>query len=228
MRATRVRPGRAPDRRPVRTSSSTAGRETPSTITVDEPVAARIRVSSHYPFERVEPAPRVRPGRGARVPPRPPGRATRCAGRRARRRTVRLGAARRRAGHGAMTRLSAQASTARATAPTTGDRVRLGDTDLWIRVARRPHGARRRAGLGLRQEPPQPDRRRATRRPGRRELDVVIAGVARGRPGHRRRQGRHRHQGRPDRRHRPGRATPRSATDRPAIGPHTEPSWATA
>ena len=50
--------------------------------------------------------------------------------------------------------------------PTTGDRVRLGDTDLWIRVERRSPGARRRADLGLRQDAPpagDPGPRRPTR-----------------------------------------------------------------
>ena len=86
---------------------------------------------------------------------------------------------------------------------------------------RRPHRARRRAGLGLREEPPQPDRpvgRRdgpvgARRRPPRR---------ARRRPRHRRRQGRHRHQGRPHRGHRPGRQPRDQRRHRPRHRPPHE------
>ena len=51
-----------------------------------------------------------------------------------------------------MTRISAAEYRARYGA-TTGDRVRLGDTDLWVSVPDGPVLARRRADLGLRQEP---------------------------------------------------------------------------
>ena len=74
-----------------------------------------------------------------------------------------------------------------------------------------PHRAGRRAGLGLREEPA--DANRAGRHGGRAVGTRHRAHRrARHRPGPRRRQGRHRHQGRPHRRHRPGAAAPRSAT----------------
>ena len=79
-------------------------------------------------------------------------------------------------GLGTMTRISAE-EYGRRYGATTGDRVRLGDTDLWIRVGRRSHGPRRRAGVGLREEPPLADGQhdRAT---AESELDAVIAGAS--------------------------------------------------
>ena len=185
----------------------------------------RIRISSHYPFDRVNPRLEFdrAAARGFHLDLAAgawtgwePGET----------KTVRLVRYAGAAGHGAMTRLSAEEYRARY-GPTTGDRVRLGDTDLWIRVGGGPHGPRRRAGLGLREEPAQPDRAvgrgvrtvGARRRPHRR---------ARRRPGHRRRQGRHRHQGRPDRRASAGPGAPRSATaSTSSSAPTRSRSWPT-
>ena len=52
-----------------------------------------------------------------------------------------------------MRRLSPQERLARY-GPTTGDRVRLGDTDLWVRVAEDRQAPGDEPHLGLRQDPP--------------------------------------------------------------------------
>ena len=136
-----------------------------------------IRVSSHYPFDRVNPrlvfdrdaargfrldlpAGRVRAlvaGRDADRPPRPVRR--RRDGRRPRR--------------ARMTRLSPADRLARY-GPSTGDRVRLADTDLWVRVAedRQAPGDEPIWGYAKTIRP-----RSAQGRPGPSELDVVIAGA---------------------------------------------------
>ena len=104
----------------------------------------------------------------------------------------------------------ARASASPATARSVGDRVRLGGHGAVGARRRGPPGARRRADLGLREDPPAADdaggssvavRARRRRR-----------GRARHRSDDRRGQGRHRDQGRPDRGRRAGPATRRSAT----------------
>ena len=209
-RRTRSGRGALRDRRPRPTSRVNDGRER-DRARRHEHVPAPDPGLVALPVPPGQPAARVRSRRGARASTstcRPaPGRA----GSRARRRPSGSSAtAARAATTSGVTRLSAEEYRARY-GPTTGDRVRLGDTDLWIRVAEDRTAPRRRAGVGLREEPALADGpvgrgRRAVgarRRPHRR---------ARRRPRHRRRQGRHRHQGRPDRRHRAGRGARRSAT----------------
>ena len=146
-----------------------------------------VRVSSHYPFERVNPrlASTARPPRGFRLDV-PAGDSSRWAPGETRRSTSSATAGARRrpattpARSATMTRLSAEEYRARY-GPTTGDRVRLGDTDLWLRVERdRTARATSRSGAT-----PRTSARRmaqADRPAGPSELDVVIAGVARRRP----------------------------------------------
>ena len=67
-----ARTGRAGDRRPGgRRASTRAGTRSSSRSTSRS--RRRIRISSHYPFDRVNAAPGVRPRGGARLPPRPAG-----------------------------------------------------------------------------------------------------------------------------------------------------------
>ena len=140
-----------------------------------EPLATADPRLVALPVPPGQPAARVRSRRGPRLPPRPARRGVRGLG--AGRDEDRPPRALRRRGRRRTTRDAASPprSTGPATAPTTGDRVRLGDTDLWIRVGGGPHRARRRAAVGLREEPPLADgavgRRRgpvgARRRPHR-------------------------------------------------------------
>ena len=126
-----------------------------------------------------------------------------------------------------VSRLSAE-QLARVTARPPGDRIRLGDTDLWIRVGGGPPGRRRRAAVGLREDHPPADGPVGTRR---RTVGARRRHRRRGRrrPGDRRRQGRHRHQGRPDRRASGGPATRRSATASTCRSARTRSrSWPTA
>ena len=158
------------------------------------------------PVRSRQPAARVRSRGGRRLPPGPAGGLDRAMG--ARRDADRPAGPLSAAPAGGepdrpMSRLSPDERLARY-GPTTGDRVRLGDTDLWVRGRGRPPGARRRADLGLRQDAPARDRPRA--RPSDSELDAVDRRRARARSRARRRQGRHRDQGRPDRRASGGRA----------------------
>ena len=101
-----------------------------------------------------------------------------------------------------MSRLSPEERLARY-GPSTGDRIRLADTDLWIRVAedRQAPGDEPIWGYAknLRaSDDPVPTGAAPS------ELDVVVAGAVVVDPIDRRRQGRHRDQGRPDRRRRAG------------------------
>ena len=72
----------------------------------------------------------------------------------------------------------AEISTARAYAalygPTAGDQVRLGDTDLWIQIERRPHRRRRGGGLRRRQVDPRVDGAGRPRTRAEGALDTVI------------------------------------------------------
>ena len=170
-------------------------------------------------------AARVRSRGGARLPARPAGRRDRAlgAGRDADGRLVASVATRRATG---VSRALAAAERLARYGPTTGDRVRLGDTDLWVRVAedRQAPGDEPHWGYAKTIRP------RSTQGRGRpSELDVVVAGALVIDPIDRRRQGRHRDQGRPDRRRRAGRATPRSATGSSSRSGRTpRRSWATA
>ena len=191
----RARPGRAIlARRAARSDCPTASADR---LTVRNDSRRAVRVSSHYPFERVN-ARLVfdREAAAASASTSPAGASLRWApGETGSRRSV--GAIGRRRGEPPL----AEERLARY-GPSTGDRIRLADSDLWIRVARGPPGDRRRAAMGLREEPPRPD---GAVRPGR-AVGARRRRHRRGRrrPDDRRRQGRHRHQGRPDRRRRPG------------------------
>ena len=114
------------------------GRETIE-LAVTSTSRRRIRISSHYPFHRVNPRLELdREAAGASASTCRP--AATWAGSRARRRRCGWSATRARAartgrdGGGTMTRLSAEEYRLRYGA-TTGDRVRLGDTNLWVKVA---------------------------------------------------------------------------------------------
>ena len=151
------------------------------------------------PVRTGEPAARVRPRGGDGLPPRPAGRLDRALG--AGRDPDRARWSGTTARRDAVSRLSPAERLARY-GPTTGDRVRLGDTDLWVRVEedRQAPGDEPIWGYAKTIRP------RATQgRPGPSELDAVVAGALVVDPVDRRRQGRHRHQGRPDRRRRAGR-----------------------
>ena len=185
------------------------------------------------PFERVNARLGVRSRPRGRLPPRPPGRRLRAlgAGRDADACALVGSAAasgrvdrRRRPMTVALRRASASPASARR--PATA--IRLGDTDLWIRVERGSPGARRRADLGLRQDDPAADDPggrgdgRPSSMPSSSERVVVD-------PTARRRQGRHRDQGRPDRRRRASRQPGRSATGSSCRSARTpRRSWATA
>ena len=192
-----ARPGRGRSSPPSRLALSRPRADRALTVRNDS--ARAVRVSSHYPFERVNAAARVRSGRRRRASASTsrPGDSLRWAP--GEERDVTLVRVRRRGR--SLSRLSPEERLARY-GPSTGDRIRLADTRPLDPRRRGPPGDRRRAALGLREEPPRPDdpvgpgravgaRRRRHRR-GRR------------RPDDRRRQGRHRDQGRPDRRRRAG------------------------
>ncbi len=129
-----------------------------------------IRVSSHYPFERVNR--RLVFDREAATGfhlDLPAGSTERWAP--GETRTVQTDPLRRRGG--TVSRLSPEERLARY-GPTTGDRVRLGDTDLWVRVEedRQAHDDEPIWGYAKTLRP------RATQgRPGPSELDVVVAGA---------------------------------------------------
>ena len=190
--------------------------------------ARAIRVSSHYPFDRVNPRLEFDRAAARGLPPRPAGR-----------RVGALGARRDADGHARPLRRRGGAGEAGRGEPP----LRRGAPRALRAVDRRSHpprrhrpvdprrggppGARRRADLGLRQEHPARDgpgtrgrpvgARRRRRRRGRR------------RPGHRRRQGRHRHQGRPDRRASAGPGNPAISDGIDLASARTRSrSWATA
>ena len=153
-----------------------------------------VRVSSHYPFERVNPRLEFDRVRAAGLPPRHRGRLDRALGTRR--------DADRPPGPGPMSRALASRAP-RALRP---DDRRPGPARRHRPVGPRgggPPGPRRRADLGLCQDASARARRRAG--PSDSELDVARRGCRRARPGHRRRQGGHRHQGRAHRRGGPGR-----------------------
>ena len=93
---------------------------------------------------------------------------------------------------------------ARRFGPTTGDRVRLADTDLWVRVEDDHVGYGDEPVWGyaknIRSRMTQHDRATADS-----ELDILVAGVLLIDPLPRRHEDQHRDQGWPDRRDRPGR-----------------------
>ena len=108
--------------------------------------------------------------------------------------------------------------------PSAGDRIRLGDTDLWVRVAedRQAPGDEPIWGYAKTLRPRMAQAGRAS--PS--ELDAVVAGALVIDPDDRRRQGRHRDQGRPDRRRRAGREPGDQRRDRAARSARTpRRSW---
>ena len=176
----------------------------------DQHVDARRPCLVPLPVPSGQPAAGVRPGGGDRLPlgPRRPG--PRSAGRRARPARCDSSASAerpvpvrtRRAGESPLPeeRLARYG-------PTTGDRVRLGDTDLWVRVAedRQAPGDEPIWGYAKTLRPSVDPGTRL----GPSELDAVVAGALVLDPRPRRDQGGHRDQGRSDRRGRAGRATRR-------------------
>ena len=118
------------------------------TIAVTNTGERPIRISSHFPFWDANPSLAFdrEPARG--LPSGPAGG-----------RLAALGAGRDPRGHACRARRHARCLTgcrreehALRHGPTAGDRVRLADTDLWIRIEERPDRARRPGAVGLREE----------------------------------------------------------------------------
>ena len=207
--------GRGRRRAPARSSSTPAA--TRSTLDVTNRGDRPIQVGSHYPFAETNAALDFDRARGARACASTSRRAPRCASSPARRKTValvaiarqRVDSRRRRDRVGPADRAHAShdridAHYADMYGPTTGDRVRLGDTALVAEVERDLTTLRRRVQVRRRQGAP---RSAWARRPGVDDadaLDCVITNAL-DRRLDRHLQGRHRHQGRPHRRHRQGR-----------------------
>ena len=147
-----------------------------------------------------EPVARVRPRGGAGVPAGSARPATRSGGRRARSRRSRSS----RSGARAMPDRLSRDEHALRHGPTAGDRVRLGDTDLWIRIEEdlTEPGDQALWGYAKNWRSRMTQHDRATTAS---ELDAVIGVGDRRRPAARRREVRPRDQGRPDRRDRAGR-----------------------
>ena len=176
-------------------------------ITVTNAGRRPVRVSSHYPFWQVNPSLVVRSRGRARVPPGPAGGRFAAVGSGRDPRGRPGGLRRRRRSHRGGLRCRARSPAtehARRHGPTAGDQIRLGDTDLWIRVERDLTEPADQALWGyaknLRSRMTQHDR--AT---GESELDAVIASAVIVDPRARRAEGRPGDQGRPHRRHRPRR-----------------------